>query len=204
MTIKQEKEFLWSEYYKVHHNRPANTTLLKGLDYFKLKKLNLSKTAVDIGCGNGNDTIELLKNNFSVLAMDKEEEAIDLLIKNVPAQNSNLETQVVSMEKFIVPQVSLINASYSLPFCHPDQFNSLMNDIKNNLPDQGIFCGQLFGLEDGWSNNTDMTFHSHKQVEAIFKNFKFIYFNEINEQSATADGEPKHWHLFHITAVKQS
>ena len=170
MTTKQDEDFTWSEYYQVHHNRPPNKTLIKGLDCFQKTTLKLPKTSIDIGCGNGNDTIALLKNNFSVLAMDKEAEAIDLLMKNIPHGSTSLETQIASMEKFVIPKASLINASYSLPFCHPDKFDVLITDIINSLPIKGIFCGQLFGVEDGWSNNNNMTFHTKGQVENIFNN----------------------------------
>ena len=204
MTAKKQKDFIWSDYYKSHLDRPPNHTLVKGLEFFISNTKNLPRTAVDIGCGNGHDTVELLKNNFSVLAMDKEDEAINLLIGNINQKSSFLKTEVSSMETFVVPEVALINASYSLPFCNPLIFGSFMNMIKNNILDGGIFCGQLFGVDDDWSYRNDMNFHTKKEVKEIFKNFDLVLFEEVNEDSKTADGSSKHWHLFHVVASKKN
>ena len=204
MSVKKHKKFIWSEYYKAHHDRPPTDTLVKGLEFFVSNNKEAPRTAVDIGCGNGHDTVELLKNNFSVLAMDKEDEAINLLIKNVNQESSFLKTEVSSMETFIIPPVALINASYSLPFCNPSVFGSLMNMIVNNLLDGGVFCGQFFGVDDGWSHRNDMNFHTKEGVKEIFKNFDLILFEEVNEDGTIADGSPKHWHLFHVVASKNN
>ena len=203
MTVEKQKEFIWSEYYKIHHDRPPNHTLVKALEFFTSNTNGLSRTAVDIGCGNGHDTVELLKNNFSVLAMDKEDEAINLLMKNIQKDTPLLTTEVSTMETFIMPQVSLVNASYSLPFCDPDIFRSFMKMIEKNISNKGLFCGQLFGVDDDWNYRNDMNFHTKEDVKEIFSNFNFILFEEVNEDSTIADGSPKHWHLFHIVASKK-
>ena len=67
----------WESYYEKTGTRPPRDTLLFALDRFETE---LSATdrrfAIDLGCGNGRDTIELLRRSWHVLAIDAEESAI--------------------------------------------------------------------------------------------------------------------------------
>ena len=52
----------WSDYYKAVTNRPPRETLLTALTNFERDIHQAkSKTAVDLGCGEGRDTVELLR-----------------------------------------------------------------------------------------------------------------------------------------------
>ena len=66
----------------------------------------------------------------------------------------------------------------------------------------GIFCGQLFGLEDSWASNKDMTFHPRKSLDTLFRNFRIHHLHEENSVSKTSSGEEKNWHIFDLVAVK--
>ena len=67
----------WSAYYRAVAGRPPRDTLLKALDLFDLEKSPKSpRFAVDLGCGDGRDMVELLKRGWQVLAIDGNEEAI--------------------------------------------------------------------------------------------------------------------------------
>ena len=67
-----KNEFNWTEYYHNHRNSKPTATLLKGLKYFNDRKLSLRKRSIDIGCGQGTDVAELLREGWDVLAVDKE------------------------------------------------------------------------------------------------------------------------------------
>ena len=193
----------WSDYYKSLEGMPPTPTLIKALDYFD-NNIDLQKKSIDIGSGPGIDVSELLKRNFEIIAFDKEKEAIDILSKRFRKyMGKQLKAEISTMEEFILPKASLINASFSVPFCHPDYFMSLWMKIEKSLPHGGIFCGQLFGQEDTWATTRDyMTFHSSNDIKKLFKNFKFILFDESNSLGKTGLGEEKRWHVFHIVAIK--
>ena len=74
------KEFNWTEYYNNHRNSTPTPTLLKGLKHFNDRKLSLRKKSIDIGCGQGTDVAELLREGWDVLAVDKESEAEEIII----------------------------------------------------------------------------------------------------------------------------
>jgi SAM-dependent methyltransferase len=198
-----EKEFNWTEYYHNHRNSKPNFTLVKGLKYFNDRKLSLRKKSIDIGCGQGTDVAELLREGWEVLAVDKEVEAEQILLNRFPEfHGKELSIQVQEMENIEIPKITLVNASFSLPFCNPDNFSELWNKITSSIIVGGLFCGQLFGNDDGWASNESMTFHYRKSLDALFNNFRIHYFHEENSISNTSSGEEKNWHVFDIIAVK--
>ena len=162
----------WSDYYKVRYNHPARKTLLKGLDLFDNHTVSsLPKNAIDIGCGQGSDINELLKRGWNVVGYDKEQEAIDILNDRFAKHiNKQLSVVLSDMENLPITNTTLVNASYSLPFSNPLNFKSLWDNIDKSIPVNGMFCGQLFGINDSWSINNDMTFHTSDEIKNIFNN----------------------------------
>ena len=168
-----KREFNWSQYYNNHLNSKTTSTLLKGLKYFNQKNTTLEKKCMDIGCGQGTDTIELLKQGWNVIAVDKEEEAKKIITTNHPELcKKNLKIIIKKMEDISIKETSIINASYSLPFCNPKKFSILWKKITTNLSVGGLFCGQLFGIEDSWSKIKTMTFHHRCDLDDLFNNFR--------------------------------
>ena len=194
----------WHEYYAALDGKPPRDTLLLALDLFDNDQTgNLIKSAVDLGCGSGSDTLELLRQGWTVLAIDAEEKVIPYL-KGYESEYPNQLTVKISKFETIdfSNQANLINASFSLPFCSPEYFPRLWDRIYNSLRPGGRFCGQLFGNRDGWATNTSMTFQTLKQVEDLFRGYELELFNEKEFIGDTALKGQKHWHIFHFVARK--
>ncbi len=137
-------EFDWSAYYNAVADRPPRPTLLAALERFEPQTTHRTYLAVDLGCGEGRDTVELLRRGWRVLGIDAEEEAISRLLSREAARCEGLETQVCRFEEFqFPPDVDLINASFSLPFCSPQTFPILWQNIVAALRPGGRFCGHL-------------------------------------------------------------
>jgi tellurite methyltransferase len=198
----------WSAYYRAVEGRPPRPTLLKALSLFSNEVSNefssedpSNRYAIDLGCGDGRDTVELLQRGWRVLGIDAEAEAIDRLRQRSDVNIGQLTTQVTRFEFLTLPRsVDLINASFTLPFCPPARFSHLWSEIVASLRIGGRFCGQLFGERDSWATNPDMTHHSREQVEALLQPFVVEYFEEEEHPGITALGQEKHWHIFHIVA----
>ena len=196
----------WSAYYQAVAGRPPRDTLLKALDLFDLEKLTKSpRFAVDLGCGDGRDTVELLKRGWQVLAIDGNEEAISKLYDRKDIDSTWLETQVRRFEGLTLPNsIDLINSSFALPFCRPEDFPNLWSKIIASLRSGGRFCGQLFGDRDTWATTyPNMTHYSKEKVEKLLRSFQVEYFEEEEHHGETAIGEQKYWHIFHIVASKR-
>lgn len=192
----------WMRYYDATRDEPRET-LLCALEKFEAE--DRSGLAVDLGCGTGRDTAELLRRGWSVLAIDGEEEAIARLRRRAftDDQRVRLGTQIAPFDDAVWPPADLINASWSLPFCPPNRFDQLWEKLSSSLRAGGRFSGQLFGDRDEWASNPNLTFLTRAQAEALLGAFDAERFDEVEEDSTTAIGDPKHWHVFHVVARKR-
>ena len=192
----------WGPYYDAAKSGTPRSTLLQALDLFDSQPAD-GRFAVDLGCGEGRDTVELLRRGWRVLAIDAETEAISRLRARPEAARSDLlETEVASFEEADWPEPALVNASYALPFCLPAAFPAVWAHVVESLPPGGRFCGQLFGDRDEWASDPELTMHTREEVERLLAPFEAERFDEVEEDGETALGKPKHWHLFHIVARK--
>lgn len=182
----------WLGYYDKTRNKPPRPLLIKALEYV-LKR----ETAFDIGAGALNDTRYLLEQGFEVDSLDKspliEQEAINI-------KSDKLHVSISSLEDFdfAINKYNIASAMYVLPFVDPEHFDPVLNKIKNSLNTDGVFCGQLFGINDSWSNDPKMTFLTKKQIEDLFADMELILLNEEEKDGPTARGDIKHWHVFHV------
>ncbi|MEL6384384.1 MAG: class I SAM-dependent methyltransferase [Cyanobacteria bacterium J06626_18] len=197
----------WLDYYEAVVDRPPRETLIKALDRFDTQSLSNPPSkagfAVDLGCGNGRDTAELLRRNWRVLAVDGNSEAIAQLRQRSDINRTYLETRVQSFETLTLPpQVDLINASFCLPFCPPSYFAEMWEEIVTALRPGGRFCGQLFGDRDSFATHPDITYHTRYHVEELLTPFDIELLEEEEHPGKTALDEEKHWHLFHIVACR--
>ena len=187
-----------------YYNNTISKSPRKNVQYLIEKvKLNPGK-AIDFGCGAGNDTVYLIKNNWNVLAIDKEgvEERIAKRLNNEELKKFRFKRQ--DFESMEIEKSNLIIANYCLPFCNKNKFEELWNKIKLSILDKGYFVGNFFGLNDSWNGvKTDMLFLSKEQVMLLFKDFEIVLFKEIEKEALTGLGKMKHWHIFDIIAKKK-
>lgn len=178
----------------------ASETLKMALNHIGA---NPTKKALDLGCGNGIDTYELLKNGWTVTAIDYNKSVINRLKKSLETQfPGRLEAQAIAFESAEFKSADLINASLSLPFCDPERFPGVWENIIKCLPVNGCFCGHFLGTTDSWARRKGMTFHSRNQVELLFKDFNIVHFEEVQKFGLSLTGIPKYWHIFHVVAIK--
>lgn len=195
----------WSAYYQAVEGRPPRETLLKALEYIESLASPIEpRFGVDLGCGDGRDTIELLRRGWQVLGIDGEAEAIARLRSRNDVVLEGLDTRVEQFEDLTLPESAfdLINASFCLPFCASEAFPQLWSTITNALRPNGIFCGHLFGDRDSWASLPGTHHLTRAQVEAMLLPFEIIWFMEEEHPGQTALNEDKYWHIFNIVARK--
>jgi len=192
-------------YYNAVVGRPPRDTLLAAIARFESESSTTgTRFAVDLGCGEGRDTVEMLRQGWRVLAIDSEQEAITRLLSRQDINRQLLETQIIRFEEVILPEsVDLVNASFALPFCRPEHFPSLWEKIVLSLSFGGRFCGQLIGDRDSWAIHASMNHHTSQHVEVLLQPFEIEMLQEEDHPGKTALGEDKHWHIFHIVARKK-
>jgi SAM-dependent methyltransferase len=196
----------WNEYYQALEGRPLRDTLVRALDLFEAdQEGGVAGFAIDLGCGSGNDTLEMLDRGWRVLAIDGEPESIARIQSIVPrGWLSRLQTRVNPFESIFLPGADLINASYSLPFCKPAYFDHLWGQIVGSLGSGGRFEGHFFGERDSWVSNPKRTFHSYLQLLELLAGFEIEYLFEEDRDGQTALGKDKHWHIFSVVACRKA
>ncbi len=186
----------WTRYFD-HAGDDPRETLVEAIAGFDEPGL-----AVDLGCGTGRDTRALLAGGWNVLAIDSQQEAIDRLHASLGDDGSRLETQVARFHEASWPECDLVNASFSLPYCPPERFPDLWDQIVDSIRPGGRFCGQIFGDRDAWAG-TGISVQTREQVVELLRPFEVERLEEIDEDGSTVTGNRKHWHLFHIVARKR-
>jgi tellurite methyltransferase len=198
-----KNDIQWETYYQKISGRQPRQLVIDVLERFGTRPSTSPRHAIDLGSGDGTETAYLLAHGWHVLAVDSEPSAFTYLKDKIPAEaQDRLQTQVAKFEEVVLAPADLIHASFSLPFCHPQRFSELWNKIMQNLNPGGRFAGQLFGVNDTWGTNADMTFFTREQALALFTGFEVESFHEEDEDGQSTSG-PKHWHIFHVIAQKR-
>jgi tellurite methyltransferase len=186
-------------YYRWTADRPPRELLLRTLDHVEWEgKSRRQRVAIDLGCGAGTDSLELLRRGWRVVAIDQQPAALRFLSRRTPPRlRSALTLQNLAMEGLTLPKADLVYASFSLPFCDPEQFRPLWDAIRGALVPGGHFSGQLFGVRDEWAGKRPMSFHSLRQVRQLTKGYRTELLRESEEAGRSFEG-PKHWHFFDL------
>jgi SAM-dependent methyltransferase len=205
----------WSTYYTAVAGKPPRDTLLLALNHF----FNAARstphaarlTALDLGAGEGRDTRELLRQGFRVLALDPHPNAPQLIAEGVAAADAERLTIVQAGTESLASvlatrpefaQADIINASFSLPFIHPARFQRAWAAIRASLAPGGCFAAQFFGPEDSWASIPGRTHHTREQVQQLLEGLTIHQFEESKKPGHDAEGNPKHWHVFHVVAQR--
>lgn len=203
-TVNPPDGHNWTDYYQAVEGRPPRETLLAALAKFDTESFCMTRPfAVDLGCGDGRDTVELLRRGWRVLGIDGEEKAIARLVSRPDIDRQYLETRIDRFEVLTFPEnVDLINASFCLQFYPPADFPVFWQKIVAALRVGGRFCGHIIGDRDSWTAYPHMNYRTREQVIELLAPFEIEWLEEEEHPGKTPLGVEKHWHLFHIVARK--
>ena len=166
---------------------------------------NLPLTAIDCGCGAGNESNYLLNNGFSVTAFDCLEKSKQLCSERFQ-NHPRFSFYQTTFEYFCFPKASLVVALFSLFFCQPSQLTRVLSNIKDALPKDGIFLLQLLGTHDAWVKHTPQRFKgfSKQTLETLFKqDYEILFYEEEQAPKPLANGDIKNWHLHTLILKKR-
>jgi tellurite methyltransferase len=193
----------WARYYAVTVDRPAWETVRVAIERFASEDADASRTrfAVDLGSGAGRDTRELLRAGWRVLAIDREQAAVDTLEAATPeALRPRLVTCVADLATLDVPPCNLVNASLSLSFLASEAFWRCWGGILDALSVGARVAAMLFGDRDGSAGDATMTCVSAGAIRASLAAFEIEHWVDLEEDRPTALGAPHHFHRLELVA----
>lgn len=198
-------EGYWPDYYEVTAERPSWATTRLAADAFGAHPPGRPRLAVDLGCGAGRDARELLRRGWRVIATDVTPAGIDTLWRLTPPDHHpRLQTHVGDLAAFDIPSCDLVNANLILPFLAADDYHATWGRIRSALPVGGRISGMLFGDRDQAADEPDMTCPSVDVIRGYLEGFDVEHWEEKEEDGATALGEPHHFHLIEVVAVRRA
>jgi trans-aconitate methyltransferase len=124
------------KYYENTKNAHPNPTVRKFIE-MKIKPTN----AIDLGCGTGRDTVCLIKNDWKVLSIDREDTEKFILNKlnNEEIERFRFERQ--DFENIKLEKSNLVVANFSIPFCNKEFFEKFWKKISDSILKERILCG---------------------------------------------------------------
>ena len=201
------QSLLWRLYYRKARLFIPRGTLLKAMGLFPQPG-----RAVDLGCGQGLDTLALLAAGWHVTAIDNQPQGLAKIREFVASAgvSKRLLTLVcaameeIAAEEVELPPCQLFNSSFTLPFCQPEAFPALWRRIVASLDEGGVFAGQFFGPADSFCQEGLALSHTEADVKALLVDFDIVSWKEVNEPGQDAMSLPKHWHVFHVVARRRA
>jgi tellurite methyltransferase len=188
----------WRGYYDVAGLRPPRPTLLRALDGLAQDGITRGR-AVDLGCGVGRETLELLRRGWQVTAVDSEPEALARLAAGAQARGLPAPELVgATFEVASIPTCNLVNSSFALFFCDPAAFSRLWQRIRRALLPGARFAGQLIGPDDSWAQRPGVTIHDRAALSAVLAGYAVEWLERERADTVTPRGEAKRWDIWHL------
>jgi Methyltransferase domain len=189
----------WADYYQHTLGREPRPPFVRGMRILRDGGVKPGQ-AVEVGFGDGEETLALLAAGWRVLAIDPSAEAAEVLSPRVSAELvDRLEIRTAPAERTELPPFDLLYAGYALPFLAPEAFDRFWAHALDRANPGAFFVVNLFGTRDTWAGRPGMRFHERAEVERLMNGLDVVAFDEIEQDGMSFLG-PKHWHTFDIVA----
>lgn len=136
MEYMGNKSF-WDEKFESRSDKPLSPekSLVENIGYFK------NGSALDIACGDGRNSLFLIKNNFEVTGIDFSNKALDRLEMFANRNNYNVKTKLVDLS--IPSSLQSIGIFDNILVNHYRLSKEQLSDIHHHISDHGILfiCG---------------------------------------------------------------
>jgi len=189
----------WAHYYEYAAGRTVRDLFVEAMGRWS----GPPGTALDLGCGDGLESLTLLESGWTVHAVDSSPDGIARTTYRCREHADRLTTHLSRLEDFEPPQVDLLYSGWTLPFCHPDAFVALWARLRSALRPGGLLAINLFGVRDDWTSEPGMTFLTLEQAQELASGLTDLTVVEKEEDGQSFSG-PKHWHQIDLFGRRES
>lgn len=199
----------WEKYY-LEHGQDCGIKQHSSFAEFCLEKFFCTKARniVELGSGNGRDSIYFAHHGHKVIAIDQSTTAIDIERKNIHDEvNSNLIPVAKDFIKYDFGLNSPIDVFYSrftLHAINKEDENTLLPQVYNHLTKKGLFCIEvrtvkdpLYGVGEDCGDNAYRTDHYRRFIDSqkflkkmLSFGFNLLFFTEENNLSVYKGDDP--------------
>ncbi len=142
-----------------------------------------SSKILDLGCGQGIDSLFLAKNDFSVIAIDSSDVAINQIkIKKDEFKLDNLELICGDINDFGIEKnkYQVIICRNVLNFLDKDKALKILNSLQDNIQKGSYIIIEVFTKDDPsfLSDNKFASYFEEQELLNIFSGYKIFYYLE--------------------------
>lgn len=183
---------IWNECHKNFIQKRENIVHDNWLEDFNEVIEKSSKPIIDLGCGNGHNTLYLIQKGKTTISCDYSDFAIEKLRENIP------ETQAILFDMtdkfpFEDNSTEIIIADLSLHYFSEEVTKNIIEEIKRVLVPNGHFLFRVNSINDinngamqgekieehfYFVKNITKRFFDEKDIRNFFKDWKIEYLNE--------------------------
>jgi len=191
----------WDHFVRSNQLRPPRELLRRTLGAFALEG-RAPGVAVDLGCGSGPDTVEMLRAGWTVHAVDTNAVGLQLLRDGAPPDAAaRLLTHPLPYQDFELPACDLVWSSWALPYCPAAQWPALLGRIVAALNPGGRLAGDLFGPRHAWAGEEGLFTIAEDTLRQQLPPLVVEAF-DIEDGLRPSGGEMTRWHAFGISVRK--
>lgn len=157
----------WKKYYETHPNPVEPSTFAKFTSGF----MNSSKSLIELGCGNGRDSVFFARNNIYVTAVDQIESEMDYLNKKYSLYNLDFQADDFT-NLSLETEYDYVYSRFTMHSIREEQESKVFEWISNQLAHQGLFFLEVRSINDPMfrkgeqiSKNENITTHYRRYLD---------------------------------------
>lgn len=200
------------DYNQIYKNQAVWGSEPNGLLLKIIDQINPGTCFLDLGCGQGRDSLFMLQHNFQVTAVDKSSTGLKSIVdfielNQLPLAKIKLLCQDIANFDIENNKYTVINIFNSLQFLLKSDALRLIKKSQSALLKTGYIVISGFTVDDLFFKeaiNKNRCFFESQELKKLFSNFKIVFYKEENilDKGHVGDLQPHQHGLVKIIAQK--